>query len=277
VQVALGDGRRLFARHFYTKADAYFHNGYYPSIYDRRSTTETLHLAAGTSAGALPHEEEEDFLGAPKDWIDRFGRHFFPTQHRHLGEKTDAGCAHGHTPGESCTPDHEHCEHGAHPAGGDEGSGEERELLPWLRAAASMDPERIETYLVASFWLRSKLHRDDAAEQFLREGLRANPNHCELLYELGRIYQENRKDNARARNILELAATQWQRQESGKKDPAVFVYAQILAALMQLEWDEKRYDRALEHVHALERVSPYHDGMKRWKDDIAAAKAAASR
>ena len=30
----LGDSRRLFAKHLYAKADAYFHGGYYPSIYD---------------------------------------------------------------------------------------------------------------------------------------------------------------------------------------------------------------------------------------------------
>ena len=31
---ALGESRRLFANHFYVKADEYFHSGYYPSIFD---------------------------------------------------------------------------------------------------------------------------------------------------------------------------------------------------------------------------------------------------
>ena len=32
--VLLGDGRRLFANHFLAKADAYFHRGRYPSIFE---------------------------------------------------------------------------------------------------------------------------------------------------------------------------------------------------------------------------------------------------
>ena len=34
LEVTLGDGRKLFARHFYFKADSYFHSGFYPSIFD---------------------------------------------------------------------------------------------------------------------------------------------------------------------------------------------------------------------------------------------------
>ena len=80
-------------------------------------------------------EEEEgaDFLGQPKDWIDSFSRHFYPSEHRHLGEHK-----------------------GGHHEGENEESGRERELLPWLKLAATLDPERPETYIVASFWLRTQ-------------------------------------------------------------------------------------------------------------------------
>src|SRR5678815_2193062 len=46
LSVALGDSRRLFAKHFYAKADAYFHSGYYPSIFDQRPDEDKLHMAA---------------------------------------------------------------------------------------------------------------------------------------------------------------------------------------------------------------------------------------
>src|ERR671918_211362 len=81
--VALGDSRRLFARHFYTKADAYFHNGYYPSIYDTKPGQDKLHMAANAGAGHDSHEENMDFLGKPRDWIDAFSRNFYPSTHRH--------------------------------------------------------------------------------------------------------------------------------------------------------------------------------------------------
>src|SRR6266571_1875005 len=73
LSVALGDSRRLFAKHFYVKADAYFHSGYYPTIFDTHEKSGKLHIA-GEQSG---HEEKEvtQFIGPPLDWIDRFSRH----------------------------------------------------------------------------------------------------------------------------------------------------------------------------------------------------------
>src|SRR5437867_8483379 len=79
--VALGDSRRLFARHFYVKADAYFHSGYYPTIFDNQSEGRELHIASSQSGHS--HHDGDDFLGAPKDWLDRFSRLFYPSHERH--------------------------------------------------------------------------------------------------------------------------------------------------------------------------------------------------
>ena len=46
----LGDSRRLFAISFYTKADAYFHSGYYPTIFDNNAPFKTA--AYGEDSGA---------------------------------------------------------------------------------------------------------------------------------------------------------------------------------------------------------------------------------
>src|SRR5687767_6377013 len=206
--VALGDSRKLFARHFYVKADAYFHNGYYPTIYDAKPEGE-LHMAAASEAAHADHEKEMDFLGKPMDWIDSFSRHFFPSVHTHLGEdECCPHCAeHDHPPGEEC--DHED-EHKEKPAG------LEREMLPWFKLAATLDPERPDTYVVASFWLTQKLGKISEAEQFLREGLRANPGSFEILHEMGRVAYEYRKDIQRARNLWVLAL-----QNFRKADPHV--------------------------------------------------------
>src|SRR5262245_54561255 len=40
LQVFLGNGRWLLANHFVTKADVYFHSGYYPTIFDRKPAQE---------------------------------------------------------------------------------------------------------------------------------------------------------------------------------------------------------------------------------------------
>jgi hypothetical protein len=92
LQMLLGDSRRMFANHFYVKADAYFHSGYYPSVFDNRESFQTAHMAA--DAGAQEEKntgDEHAFLGEPQDWIDAFSRHLFPSRHTHL----DEGGTHG--------------------------------------------------------------------------------------------------------------------------------------------------------------------------------------
>ncbi len=82
-----------------------------------------------------------------------------------------------------------------------------REILPWLKLSAELDPENIKTYVVTAFWLRSKLNKVPEAEQVLREGLRHNPDDPQLLFELGRIYFENYHNSAqRAKHLGGRAA-----------------------------------------------------------------------
>jgi tetratricopeptide (TPR) repeat protein len=259
LQVALGDSRRLFAKHFYVKADAYFHSGYYPTIYDARPAAGQMHMASGTTAGPASNEACPDWLGKPRDWIDRFSRHFYPSEHRHFGELAGAHAGHAHKPGEP-----------SEPAEAGRSGGEEREVLPWLRLSASLDPERPETYLVASYWLRSKLGKVNEAEQFLREGLRENPGDYEILFELGRIAYENRHDPARARNLWELALRRWEEKNANQTDPEILVHAQILSHLAKLEEEAKNYPTALEHLKALHRISPFKESVQKWIESVQA-------
>jgi tetratricopeptide (TPR) repeat protein len=260
LQVALGDGRRLFARHIFVKADAYFHNGYYPSLYDNRQDYNQAHIVEGMHRSGNDDDQAEDFLGPPRDWIDAFGRHFFPARHTHLG---DSGC------GRSC------CQRPKQDttATTETHRGEEREILPWLRLSAQLDPNRIETYLVTAFWLRTALKKPDEAEQFLREGLRANPGNYEILFELGRIYHENRHDAERARNIWELALQKWREQQAGQPDPDIFLYAQVLGHLAKLEEEQQNYAKALELLQALQQVSPYKESVQKWIEGLKARQA----
>ena len=262
LQVALGDSRRMFARHFYVKADSYFHNGYYPTIYDNREGFQQTHLreTTGQDHGAGEHEEES-FLGKPLDWIDSLSRNFFPSRHTHLGE----ACVDPHCQGHAANKEHD--DHAGHdePAGS-KPEGLEREILPWLRLSAELDPARSETYVVASYWLRGKLHKVDEAEQFLREGLQANPADCEILFELGRIYYENRKDPTRARNLWELALRSWSRSEAPKAEPNQVVHSAILNNLALLEVSEKNYTRAIDHYQALKQISPRQQSIQEWID-----------
>ncbi|MEY2409142.1 MAG: hypothetical protein QOF48_1812 [Verrucomicrobiota bacterium] len=268
LQTALGDGRKLFASHFYAKADAYFHNGYYPTVFDNQDGYAKAHIAGDRHDGAAEDEAGENFMGKPRDWIEAFGRHFFPSEHSHLGE-TDCG--------QNCCEKAKHheghdenCEHKGHEPGRHAGKKtDEREILPWLRLAAELDPERVETYVVCAYWLRGALNKPDEAERFLREGLQANPGNPELLFELGRVHLESRQDPGRARNIWEMALRQWNEREAVLPNPNIFLRAQILGQLAVLEEKQTNFQRAIEYLTLLKAVSPNKDAIQKWIDDVA--------
>jgi tetratricopeptide (TPR) repeat protein len=228
--VLFGDGRRLFANHFFVKADVTLHSGYYPSIFDHAEKPKTDHSKA-LSPAEDEHEDEEDFLGPPKDWIDRFGRHFKVTKHTHL-----------------------------------EG-GNEREILPWLKLSAELDPQRVETYTTAAYWLRQRLGKVDEAERFLLEGLRNNPNSYEILFELGRLKYENRHDPAHARNLWELALRHWLEQEPKKEQPDKIGLDSILMNLARVEREAGNWEKEIFYLEKAKLVSPHPENLQEQIDD----------
>ena len=261
-----GESRKLFANHFFTRSDVYFHSGYYPSMFDQGKAKKENHLAerAGAHKPENPahgepghvhdeheskehehdehceHGEEHGFLGKPKDRMDAFSRHFFVSQHTHLTEK---------------------------------GTNAPKEILPWIKLAAQFDPQRVESYTVGAYWLR-QLNKNDEAEQFLREGFRRNPRSHEIMLELGRYYFDQR-DDTRARNILELAMARWREQENPKpvEQQNRFAVAQILNYLAAIEERSGNRDRAIFWLEIVQKVSPRPDEIARRIAEVRAGKA----
>jgi len=228
-----GDGRRLFANQFFTMADVYFHSGYYPSVFDLREEGQKEIVAESHGHTDSPDDEiKEDFLGKPKDWIDRFGRHFRVTTHTHL----------------------EHSN--------------EREILPWLRLAADMDPQKIETYTVGSFFMRLHLNRPREAEAFLREGLRNNPGSYEILFELGRLYHENYHDAGRARSVWQLALRRWLQLDPQAQKENKLGFEEITVHLAQLEQETGSWPQAIHWFQVAQKVSPDPNAMQQRIDEI---------
>ncbi len=302
LKVLLGDGRRLFANHFFVKADVSFHGGYYPSIFDQAAAAprDTRHLMHKDNPGHgvannaatnstvrlnsdplqvgfsrrenlptpsnsdhsqvgfsrqenLPtpsdsdhsqeaekaHEKAMAFLGPPRDWIERFGRNFIITEHTHL-----------------------------------QGS-KEREILPWLRISAELNPNNPDTYTVAAYWLRD-LGKTREAEAFLREGVRNNPDSYEIYFEMGRLYFEDHHDTTQARNFWELALKKWNASQSTAQDPDLLALDQIAVHLAHLEELEKNYPRAIELLRLASKATPHPDllaeQIKELRQKMAAAK-----
>jgi len=233
LNVLLGDGRRLFANHFFVQADVSFHSGYYPSIFDQaRAPKDTSHLTAKEGEPAAEeHEKQMNFLGPPRDWIERFGRHFVITEHTHL-----------------------------------EGNNKS-EILPWLKLSAELDPQKIENYTVAAYWLRD-LGKIKEAERFLREGLLKNPESYDILLELGRLYYENNHDAARARKIWNLALRRWGEQAALSKEPDLLKLDQIAVNLAHLEEVEGNFARSIQLLELSKKGSPHPEGLQKQIDEL---------
>lgn len=242
LKVLLGDGRRIFANHAFVQADVYFHSGYYPSVFDQKQApTNSSHMtAAEGSQEEEEHERQMNFLGPPHDWIEGFGRHFLITEHTHLQ------------------------------------AGQESEILPWLKLSAELDPQRIDTYTTAAYFLRKELNKPDEAEKFLHEGIRNNPGSYELLYELGRLYHENYHDDQRARNVWQLAMLRWQSSEAGKKDPDMRRLHDIAINLARLEEQAGNLSDAIMHLELAARLSPNPTALRQQVEELKARLKAAS-
>ena len=250
----LGDSSRIFANNFFTKADAYYHSGYYPTIFDNNEAFRTAHMAEDTGAVASHNEgEETSFMGPPRDWLDAFGRHFIPNRHTHLDE--------------------------GGPTDDLSKSSQVAEILPWLELSSKLDPEDIRTYLVMAYWLRNSLNKVSEAERVLREGLRNNPGNPQLLYELGRIDNENYNNPAQARTIWEAALRTWEGEEpnipladrlklSNENFDNRFIYEQLETHLAQLEEKAANNAAAIADLQQAELASPKPEDIQSQIDEL---------
>ncbi len=253
--VLFGDGRRLFANHFLAKADAYFHRGRYPSIFEmaeRERGNALVDSLGGETQGAhvhgpecnhpaeeghvhgpeCEHEEEgescqhAEATSGPDDWIARLAARFEPDRHVHL-----------------------------------EG-GREKEMLPWVRLAVEMDPHNVDAYTVGGYWLR-QLGKAKEAEAFLREGQRQNPDSHQIDFELGRVYEFDLPNPRLAARLYELAADKWVRANEGVKEPNLVEFAEILGRLGKVQEKRGELDAALRAYTLLQKVSKNPEGVQR--------------
>lgn len=244
----LGEGRRLFANQFITMADVYLHSGYYPSIFDQANSKATKAIAGGEEGheghgeksheghqhdenGACKHEDEHekamDFMGKPSNWLDAFIRRFRITEHTHLE------------------------------------NGREREVLPWLRIAIELDPQKVETYTSTAYWLSQKLGRAKDAEQVLREGIRNNPKNPELLLEMGLLQYKSNHDETKARGLWLLALRRWNEQSDEIKKESPNVLDRIAVNLGKLEETAGNLPEAISYYEIAMKVAPNPEALQK--------------
>ena len=141
-------------------------------------------------------------------------------------------------------------------------------MLPWLRLAADLDPQKIDTYTVGAFYLRNHLKHVNQAEAFLREGLRNNPDSCEILFELGRLYRESSHDLDRARNVWELGVRKFLARSPAEQKENRLVFEELVVNLGHLEDEAGNYGQAINWFRAAQKVSPNPGVLQRQIDEI---------
>ena len=240
--VLLGDGRQMIADRLLGKADAYFHNGKYPSIFELNAQKEENHMVA-TASGHEDHDEDEhEAPPAAHDWIEAFGQNFMPNKHVHL-----------------------------------EG-GNEREMLPWLQMSIELDPHEVQTYLTAAYFLGDRLGKVDEAEKLLRQGLKANPNSPDLLNALAHLEFDERHDLNRAHFIWMAALRRWteveapkpEKTETGEGQRNKFLLEEILGGLVKVDLAAGQLDNALEDLKLLKANATDPAGVQKRIDELQA-------
>jgi tetratricopeptide (TPR) repeat protein len=108
----------------------------------------------------------------------------------------------------------------------------------------------------------------DEAEQFLRQGLRANPDSYQILYELGRLLYENRHDPVRAGNIWMQALRRWRESQQGLKEPDEGALERIAGDLAKLEEGEGHYAEAIKWFELTRLHSPNPDQVQKRIDSL---------
>ncbi len=241
-KLLLGEGRRLFANESFVMADVYFHSGYYPSVFDQQETDRDVADPAHGQADDA-NSTSDDFLGPPRDWIAALDRQFVPNRHTHLS----SGGPSGHMK-----------------------TAEVQEILPWLKLAADMNPQMIDSYTVGAYWLQTTLHNPKEAQAFLFEGLRNNPGNSELLFDLGRVYHEGYHDANRARNVWLAGLRCWEAQPASAKTnvQSLYLCEEITMSLARLEEDDGHWPQAVQYLKRVKQISPDPAAIQKQIDEV---------
>ena len=89
-----------------------------------------------------------------------------------------------------------------------------REIMPWLWLAIRSDPQNVESYLVAAFWLSGELDRPDLAHEILNKARYSNPGSYHVRIARGRLHVEQGEMHDAAR-AFDAALVLW----PGEEDP----------------------------------------------------------
>jgi hypothetical protein len=132
-----------------------------------------------------------------------------------------------------------------------------------------MNPQMIESYTVGAYWLQAELHNPKEAQAFLFEGLRNNPGNSELLFDLGRLYNEGYHDPNRARNVWLAGLRCWEAQGADVKTnvQSQYLCEEITMNLARLEETEGHWPQAVQYMESVKQISTDPEAIQKQIDE----------
>jgi tetratricopeptide (TPR) repeat protein len=126
-----------------------------------------------------------------------------------------------------------------------------QEIMPWLRFATQVDPDNVEAYLVASFWMSgNESRRPDLALDILREALRHHPRDYRIYNEKGRVHLIM-QDAKKAAIAFDAGISLWPSDQDAEDEGVRNELAQMItyrAFLYELDGDAQEAVRLLERA-----------------------------
>lgn len=251
LKVLFGEARTAISLSLFDRADVYFHGGVTADDCDHN-----LGRAATGHGDAEGHgaEQGDETDADPDHGHDADGHEVDHADHEHAATAMPT-LAELHWDLWSYLNSRVHPREHRHLAG----SREEQEVLPWLWAAARVDPHNILAYEVGAYWLARRLKRVDEALRFIRDGIRNNPESADLEFCRGEILLAACHDLDGAAAAFLEARRKWQPGTTQEeKEDNQFMLARNLMYLADIYAKQGNPDRAREYYRETLTVIPGH-------------------
>lgn len=222
LSLMLGGAREAASLSLFDRADQYFHGGV--THEDCQGAFAKAAKSAVSATGSEDGHDDESAhpdrdVASPRFWVQSWLPHdpwrhlnavIHPAEHRHLT-----------------------------------GVAQEKEVIPWVWAAAKLDPHNVLAYITGGYWLARRV--DQAAEgvRFLEDGIRHNPESCELEFTRGEILLNTLHQPEAAYSAFAAALRKWRLGATPEeRDDNAFLKGRLLLYLAGLEETRGRPDAA---------------------------------
>lgn len=168
-----------------------------------------------------------------------------PAHEDHSHEHAGHAHEHGHSHGAQMVPPPEWDRRGifgdldraVHPyeKEGEMEHGDTREMLPWYRLTTYLNPRFPKAYVIGAFIAASYGGKVGQAEEFLREGLRMNPESIEVKEALGRFLLHRRQKPTDAKPLF-VQAIKMSETKTDLSDDETVAVRSAYSNLALLEW-----------------------------------------